>query len=112
MGRAIAAVVGFLALMLGLAWVFQGDDFFLYRYFAPKYEQVRRETFEQTKSYRQGMVQDLLKAQEDYVTADDAHKDAIAAIILHRSADFPEDEMPTDLRAFIHQLKRDRHLAR
>lgn len=48
-------------LLLGLIWIFQGNDFFLYRTFAPKYEKVRRQTFEQTKSYNQGMIQELPK---------------------------------------------------
>jgi hypothetical protein len=53
--------MGFGALLgiLGLTWVFQGNDFFLTRFFAPKYEQVRRETFENSKAYRDGMVQEL-----------------------------------------------------
>lgn len=102
----------FIVLLLGLTWIGQGNEFFLYQYFAPRFEQVRRDVFEQTKSYRQGMIQDLQRSQEEYILADDAHKDALASIILHRSADFPEEEMPPDLQAFIHQLKRDRHMVR
>jgi hypothetical protein len=38
----------FVALML-FGWLIQGNDFFMYKVFAPKYEKARRETYEQTK---------------------------------------------------------------
>lgn len=91
--------------MFGLTWAVQGNDFFLYKVFAPKYEQVRRVTFEQSKAYRQGMVQELQNMQFQYEQADEDHKAALASIILHRAADFPEDDMPRDLRNFINELK-------
>lgn len=40
-------VVGFVGLF-GLTWLVQGNDFFLYKTFAPKYADVQREVFEQT----------------------------------------------------------------
>ena len=82
-----------------------GISFFLYKVFAPKYEQTRREVFEQTKSYNQGMIQELQNMQFEYVKADDTHKQALASIILHRVADFPEDKLPVDLRTFIQKLR-------
>lgn len=96
----------------GLTWLVQGNDFFLYKYFGPRMESVRREVFENTKSYKQGMVQDLLRMQEEYIKADKDHKIALSSMILHRSADFPEDQMPADLRSFIWGLKKERGLAR
>ena len=52
-------------LLLGLGWLVTGNDFFLFKVFAPKYEQVRRETFEQSKAYNQGMIQELQNMQFD-----------------------------------------------
>lgn len=102
--------LGVLALVaiLGLTWFFQGNDFFLYKTFAPKYEQVRRETFEQSKTYNQGMIQELQNMQFDYAQADSAGKAALAPIILHRAADYDVNRMPADLRSFVEQLKRER----
>lgn len=94
--------------ILTLTWIAQGNDFFLYRTFAPKYEQVRRETFEQTKSYRQGMIQELQNMQFQYEQADEAHKDALKSLILHRAADVPEDVLTPSLNAFISELRRTR----
>ena len=109
-GIALLALVA----LLGLAWVVQGNEFFLYKTFAPKYEQVRRETFEHTRSFTQGMVQDLQKMQFEYVNADDDHKDALASIIVHRAAGFDLNDpvVPADLRQFVERLRRERTQAR
>ncbi len=101
-------IIGVTVLGTGAAWLIQGNDFFMYRMFAPQYEQVRRETFEQSKAYRQGSIQELQSMQFQWAQADDAHKVALADLILHRAADFDENVMPNDLRSFIEQLRRDR----
>lgn len=96
-----------LTLLLGLTWIFQGNDFFMYKFFGLKYENTRREIFEQSKSYNQGVIQELQNMQFEYIKADEAHKNALASIILHRSADYDVDRLPADLRAFINELKRE-----
>lgn len=102
----ILAVAVAIVVLSGLGWVVQGNNFFLYRYFAPQFEQVRRETFEESKAYRQGMVQELQNMQFDYVKAEPEHKAALASIILHRAADVDENVLPAELRQFIAELKR------
>lgn len=103
----IAAFVGAVVVLLGLVWAVQGNDFFLYKTFAPKYEQVRRETFEQSKAYNQGMVHELQNMQFEYIKADESHKTALASVILHRTADFDmrDSRVPSDLRQFVADLK-------
>lgn len=105
----LGAMVVFVAVTLGLTWAIQGNDFALNQYFNPKYEQVRRETFEQSKAYNQGMVQELQNMQFEYEQADASHKAALGSIILHRSADYDVDRLPPDLRGFIDKLKSDRN---
>lgn len=101
--------LGVLVAFLALLWILQGNDFFMYKFFAPRQEAVRRQVFEQTKSYNQGMIQELQNMQFEYIkTADPKAKDALASIILHQAADFPEEKMPADLRAFIQGLKQER----
>jgi len=99
------AIVGGLIAVIGLTWIIQGNDFLLYKLWAPKQEAVRREVFEQTKSYNQGMIQELQNMQFEYVKADKNQQAALRSIILHRAADFPEDKMPPDLRSFIFNLR-------
>ena len=108
-GVLLAGLISIIVL-LGLTWAVQGNGFFLYKYFAPKYEQVRRDVFEQSKAYNQGMVQELQNMQFEYVKADAAHKAALADIILHRAADYNLDDsrVPADLRKFVMDLRRER----
>ncbi len=96
-----------LIILMGLGWLIQGNDFFMYKFFAPKQEQVRRQVFEQTKSYNQGMIQELQNMQFQYEQADSKHKDALASIILHRAADYPENKMPNNLKVFVQNLRRE-----
>lgn len=106
-------VGGFLVISvicLGLGWAFTGNDFFLYKYFAPKQEAVRREVFKQSQAYNDGMVNDLQSLRLSYVsTSDPAAKEAIASVVLQRSGSFNGD-MPPDLRDFIDKLKADKGL--
>lgn len=111
-GKGIAAFFGFIVVVLALTWVFQGNDFFLYRYFAPKQEQVRREVFENSRAFNQGMVQELQNMQFEYLKQTDPKaKDAMASIILHRASGYNLDDpiVPADLRDFISQLKREQN---
>ena len=100
-GISLLVLIGLFA----LGFVFQGEDFFMYKFWAPKYEQARRETFEQTKSYTQGSIQELQNMQMEYIKGTAEQKAAMASIILHRAADFDENRLPPDLRAFIDGLK-------
>lgn len=98
--------VSLLALLaiLALGWIFAGNGLAMMKVFAPATEQVRRETFENSKAYRDGMVQELRAMQFEYMKADDAHKAGMANVIRHRVAGFPEDALPDDLKTFIQEL--------
>ncbi len=98
-------VVAIFAAFILLGWAIAGNEFFMFKVFAPKMEQVRRETFEQSKAYNQGMVQELQNMQFQYEQADSSHKAALGSIILHRAADFDVNKLPTDLYDFIQKLK-------
>lgn len=93
-----AAAIGFVA---------QGTDFFAFKFWAPKYENAKREVFENTKSYRQGTAQDIRRMQEEYLKADADHKQALRSLILHKTADLDLDSYPEDIQAFVHSLERE-----
>lgn len=97
--------IGAVILILALVWVVAGNSLLLNKFFAPKQEQVRREVFEQSKAYNQGMVQELQNMQFEYIKATPDQQKALRSIILHRAADYPADKMPADLYAFIEGLK-------
>lgn len=104
--KTAGAVIGSLLAVLVLMWIVTGNDFFIYKFFAPKQEAVRRQVFEQTKSYNQGMVQELENMRFQYVQAKPEQRAVLASIILHRAADFDVDRLPPELRSFISSLRR------
>lgn len=88
--------------VLGLTWAVQGNHFFLYEVFAPRYEQVRRDTFEESHAYRQGMVQNLHRLQADYIRATPTQRGGLASIMEQRVGDVADPEtLPSDVRAFV-----------
>lgn len=107
--QVLGSIIGAIILILGLSWLVTGNDFFLYKVFAPKQEQVRREVFEQSKAYNQGMVQELQNMQFEYVKATPEQQKALASIILHRAADYDDTKLPADLYTFVKQLRREQN---
>lgn len=89
---AIVAVAGFgtAAYVLGM----QG-------FFAPKFENVRRQTFENSQSYNDGMVQQLSSYYLEYQKADAEQKKAILSVVAHQYANYPVDRLPGHLRSFV-----------
>lgn len=102
----IVTILVVLLVLFGVTWLVQGNDFFLYKTFAPQYEQVRRETFEQSKAYNQGVAQDISNFQQQYIQANDSQKDALASVIIHRTADYDLSKLSPDQRSFIEKLRR------
>jgi hypothetical protein len=81
-------------------------SFYLYSYFAPKYEQVRYDTFKQSQSYNDGMLRDLQDLRMEYVKANDEQKAAIKYIAIHRFSVYDIDRLPVDLRVFYQELSK------
>jgi hypothetical protein len=97
----VGGVVGVGALIWGVAY----HDLIFTSFFAPKYENVRRNTFEQSKSFRDGSLQELENMRFEYIKASPEHKVALKDIIIHRATEVPEDALPQDLYNFIQGLK-------
>jgi len=110
-----AITTGILLGLLGLSWIIQGNEFFLYKVFAPRTEAVRRQVFEQSRAFNQGMVQELENMRFQYhLQGDPGVRASLADVILHRAAGYDMDDpaVPSDLRSFVSNLKRDREGAR
>ncbi len=103
--KSILAIVGGVLGVGALTWGVAYHDLIFTSFFAPKYENVRRKTFEQSKSFRTGAVTELQNMQFEYIRSDAEHKLALKDIIIHRATEVPEDAMPQDLYNFIQGLK-------
>jgi len=100
-------VVGLAALcfvgIIALSWIIQGNDFFMYKFWAPKYENTKREVFEGTKSYSQGIKQELANAYISYnkTGVSESERESIATFALQQTADLTDEnfeKLPTYLK--------------
>lgn len=102
--KAIAITAAVILALIALGWIFTGNDLMMQKVFAPAREQVRRDTFETSKAYRDGVVQEIRAMQFEYLKADDAHKAAMGPVIRHKLAGVPADALPSDLQQFVVEL--------
>lgn len=75
-----------------------------YSFFAPKYEEVRRNVFEQTQSYVDGKNQSLSKYKLEYDRADAEGKSAIKFTIAHEFATVDPEIINVMLRPFLYEM--------
>ena len=103
----VGVAVFLIGLVLVLALGFGLNLFGLaqYNFFAPKYRAVENKVFKESEQYNDGMVRDLENLQLEYINADQAHKDALRAIVLHRFSVYDENRLPPNLRNFYDQLR-------
>jgi hypothetical protein len=99
----LGTVVG-VAAVGALGWGVTYHELIFQSFFNPKFEDVRRNTFERSKSFRDGSVTELQNMRFEYIKASPEHKKALADIIRHRATEVPEDAMPTDLSTFVNTL--------
>ena len=90
-----ALLLGFLFGMehLGIAW--EG-------YFGPKRAAVKREVFKETRSYNEGMIQQLARYRLQYIKAEsDVEKEAIASTVRNMFAEYDKTKLSPELRNFL-----------
>lgn len=100
-----AALAGVIVL-LALSWLFTGNDFFLYKVFAPKQEAVRRDVFKQSQAYNDGMANQLSDIQRQYVVTPDTNaKLILLSTAYHRFASYNASQLPPDLQQFLSTVR-------
>jgi len=97
---------GLALVLLPLLGVVGYISYLAYSFYAPKYEQVRYDTFKESQTYNDGMLRDLQNIQMEYTKSNEEQKAALRAIALHRFSVYPENKLPIDLRNFYDNLKK------
>ena len=99
-------ILGLIA-FVGLLFFFGALDLAMLKTFGVRKENVRREIFENTKSYTHGKTQDLAKYFEEHTKADDIqNKIAIEGLIKMNFAEFDAEKIQSlTLRAFLIQTR-------
>lgn len=99
----IGGFIGLIAVLFILGLV--GLGFF--KFFEPKRENIRREVFENTKSYTHGVIQDLGKYYQEYNDAKTTEdKATIKSVVSMRFAEFDETKIENyKLQQFLIQMR-------
>ena len=98
----IGCFVGFLLLVFILEYFHLG----MFGFFEPKKEAIRRNVFEETKSYVHGKVQDLASYYGQYQSAKSGDRPAIAEVIKMRFAEFDENKIKNQkLKEFLVEVR-------
>ncbi|KKL04271.1 hypothetical protein LCGC14_2617760 [marine sediment metagenome] len=102
-GITVGGLIALLLLMVvlglfGLGW---------FKFFGPKYEDVRRDIFENTQSYVHGKIQALAKYKNEHDRAESpAGKEAIRQLIINQFAEFDETKIKAaGLRNFLTNMR-------
>lgn len=102
-----ALAIGTLILAAATIFLLQYAGWMSYTFWAPKWEDSRRNKFEHSVAYTHSMQRDLEHMRLEYLKTDnEAHKDALKATILHRVAPFDIRELSPTMQSFISELKR------
>lgn len=103
--RTLFAVIGIAVSIAVGVTALNALGFVNFAFFAPRYEEVRRQTFEQSRAFNEGMVRDLENLRLQRTAAKtDAERDVIDATIRHRFSVYSEESLPPDLRSFYHAI--------
>ncbi len=97
--------IGLVALVLGIVWLAQGNEFFMYKVFNPQYEAVRRDTMIQSRAYSEAMNRRFYDLKLQYQQAtDDQVKATIRALIQHEVGAVDRSRLPSDIQSFLNSL--------
>ena len=99
-GAAVVGLAGVCAVGFGLN-VFGLASF---GFFAPKYEQVRRSTFEQSQAYVEGQRRDIQNLRMDWLEAVGDRKAAIRSVALQRISGLPQSAITPEVAQFRAEL--------
>lgn len=104
--KGIGIGIMILGLLFGLAFATGLFDLEMFKFFAPKYANVEREVFENTKSYLHGVQQDLGKYYHEYQKATGSEREAIRATIQMRFAEVDANKIQNpQVRMFLTQMR-------
>ena len=112
MGKAVGKLflwcVGVMLFFGALGFVANGMGLISYKFFGPKWEDAKRDVFENTNSFTKAKVQEATKYRLEYLrSTDPAERNAIKSTIAQSLADFDEDKYVKndELRNWIKNMK-------
>ena len=104
--KQIFVILLLIIVIIALGFGFGLLDLEFFKFFAPKYQNVKREVFLNTRSYNEAAMQDLTKYRLEYIKANTMEeKAAIVSLIRHRFAEYDSSKLPQELRKFLDEIR-------
>lgn len=103
--KLVGMVFGSLVLFYILGFFASGGSWAIYRFWAPKMEDARREVFEQTQSYVQGKNTYIARLRLQYEVAEGQQKEGLRRIILSEAETIDDENLTPSNRSFIANLR-------
>lgn len=94
------SIVLWIGAVVVAGFLLSGGFLWVYRTWAPQYEDARRETFEHTNSYVRGKQQYLLRLYGEWSQADEAHRSALCAIARNEAVGLDVKQLPTSIQSW------------
>ena len=99
-------VLAIVCLVLIAGFLLRGWGLVNFKFWAPKYEDAKREVFTHTRSYVEGKIQELAKLKLEYDrSGDETEKEALASTIRHSFAEMNSDHLPYKLKIFLQEIR-------
>lgn len=104
--KIIWTIIGTFISIIILMFVLELVGVGFFKFFEPMKEDIRREVFEETKSYVHGKIQDLAKYYQEYQIANNEEKEVISNLIKSQFAEFDEQNIRVEkLRNFLINIR-------
>jgi hypothetical protein len=106
MPRVFLALLVAICFLYGIGFLATGGDLLIYRFWAPKMENAKREVFENTQSYVQGKTEYIGKLRYQYLAAEpnSAQQASLRMLILSEASTVDLDKLPYSLKAFVQSI--------
>jgi hypothetical protein len=96
-------IIGVICLIIILGFGLTALNYGSLKFWGPKYENARREIFENTKSFRDGSSRDLDNLRLQYLQATDENtKAAIKDTMRHRAFGVPREQLSPEVLTIIY----------
>ena len=90
-----------------LAFAFTGADFVMLKFWGPKYEDTKREIFEESQSYVHGKNTYIARLRLDYESADGTRRLSLRRLILEESSTIQFKNLTSANKLFVQSLQGD-----
>lgn len=76
----------------------------MYKFFNPRNEEVRYDTFKNSQAYNEGMTRHLYEIERQYNAGSDEDKASLRQMIIHEFEVYDINRLPNDLQSFYNSL--------